>query len=77
MEPEVRIFLQKVSSTLGLSLIWMMINLTFGIYYKWGYVYDKVDTINIIFYIFLLLSFLFLVWYIFKTWRNYKDPTIH
>lgn len=65
MEPEVRAFLQKIVWSISAIMVWMMINILFGI--KWGYAFfDKGHTLGaIIFYAWILISIFFLV-------RTYK-----
>jgi hypothetical protein len=70
MEPEVRIFLKKIVSSVFLGLFWMMINMTLGIYYGLLFVDPKITLGNIIFYLFLPASLLALIWFYRRTWKS-------
>jgi hypothetical protein len=73
MEPEVRVFLKKIVSSVFLGLFWMMINMTLGIYYGLLFFDPKITVGNIIFYLFLAASLLALIWFYRRTWKT-KHP---
>jgi hypothetical protein len=60
MEPEVWVFLQKIVWSLSAIMVWMLINILFGI--KWGYAFfEKGNTLGaVIFYVWLIVSLYFL-----------------
>ena len=68
MEPEVSEFLKKIVWSLSAIMIWMMINILFGI--KWGYaLFEKGHTLgSIIFYTWILISLFFLYKLYHKFW---------
>jgi hypothetical protein len=70
MEPDIREFFKRLSLCIGLLVVWMMINMTIGV--KLGYAFfDKsVQTGNIIFYIWVLLSFIVMVKLFFRIWKK-------
>lgn len=75
MEPEVTEFLKKISYTIGLFILWMILNVVFGIQLQWGYIFNNAIGVgNIIYYIFLAGSLAGLFYVIYKMWRNYKMP---
>jgi hypothetical protein len=75
MEPEVVEFLKKISYTIGLFLLWMILNIIFGIKLQWAYIFDdKIALKNIIFYTACLASFIGTIFLVFKMWRNFKVP---
>lgn len=60
MEPEVREFLQKIVWSISAIMVWMLVNILFGI--KWGYAFfEKGHTLGaVIFYLWILVSLILL-----------------
>jgi ABC-type glycerol-3-phosphate transport system permease component len=58
MEPLLLQFLNRIMRTIGLVVFWMSINVAFGI--MWGYAFIETEWKlgNVLFYLFLLLSFI-------------------
>ena len=69
MEPDAKELLVKVSKSLATGLIWLMVNMTAGIYMGWLFFGDHMTTGNYIFYAFMILSLAGLVWYQVRLWR--------
>lgn len=70
MEPEVRAFLVKIVKSMSIAILWMLLNMTFGIFFDFGFIHSSVTIANIIFYIFLLGSLSALIWYLLKIWKD-------
>jgi hypothetical protein len=72
MEPEVVAFLQKIVWSLSAIMVWMLINILFGI--KWGYAFfEKGHTLgSIIFYIWIIIS-LFLLYKLYQKFWGQKN----
>ncbi len=70
MEPEVKIFFAKIVKSLSMGLLWMLLNMTFGIFFDFGFVHTSLSLGNVIFYIFLAGSFAALVWYLLRVWKD-------
>jgi hypothetical protein len=70
MEPEVRAFLVKIVKSLSFALLWMMLNMTFGIFFELGFIHSTITLANILYYVFLLGSFAALLWYLLKIWKE-------
>ena len=73
MEPAVRAYLLRIINTLSFGLIWLIINSTAGIMYGWAFPAKKISAGNIIFYVWLVLSFVSLLMYIIKLWNKPLD----
>ena len=56
MEPEVKKYLKKVLYSLMAGLLWLMVNVTTGIYYGLAFHEGKRTITNILFYIWLAIS---------------------
>ncbi|MEP6512403.1 MAG: hypothetical protein ABJA79_00945 [Parafilimonas sp.] len=70
MEPEAKEFLQRVSFTLLAGLVWMAINSTAGIMYNYAFIEGKLRIGNIIFYVWLVVSFVLLLWFYIRLWKS-------
>lgn len=73
MEPEIRSFLIRIMKSLSMGLLWMFINLLFGV--KMGFLFldGKVSVWNYVYYVGLVISFVALIWYIKITWKDAPD----
>ncbi len=70
MEPEVREFLKRISLSLGVGILWMALNSTFGIMYDYAFIHDSVTIGNIIFYIWFPVSIFLLIWFYIRLWKK-------
>jgi hypothetical protein len=69
-DPDVKKFLLKVLNSVSLVLLWMMASATAGIYFELGYTNGKPLIYTILFYSVMVISLLFLVSYLYKTWEK-------
>lgn len=76
MEPGIKEFLKRLAVSISTVLIWMLINSTVGI--MWGYAFFDVSVSigNIIYYIWLVVSFAVLIYFLVKYWRKPIDDLI-
>jgi hypothetical protein len=70
MEEDASRFLKRVMWSLSSGLIWLFINIGLGIYNGWMIPEGKIGIINIIFYVWALLSLGALVWVNYKIWKE-------
>lgn len=73
MEPEVKAFLQLIIQTLSMAMLWLLVNMTAGIYYNLGFFDNNIHWYNVLYYIFFLVSLFFLIKYFIKKWKNFKE----
>lgn len=73
MDPETRSFLIRIANTLFMGLFWMMVNSTFGIYFGFAFPDNGFGLENIIYYVFLITSFIGLIWYYRRLWKEKGD----
>ena len=73
MEPQLLQFLNRIMRTIGLVVLWMTLNSSYGI--MWGYAFVQNDWQwgNTLFYSFLLISFIGLFYCLYKIWRHPID----
>jgi len=64
MEPGVREYLLRIVNTIALCHFWMAINSTLGIMYQFGFLDQGIHLAQIIFYGWLVLSFVLLFRYL-------------
>ena len=62
--------LQSVATT----LLWMLINMTLGIYFNLAFPEGKLTVWNISFYIFFLVTLAGLLRYLRRRWKDYREP---
>ncbi|MBI3884088.1 MAG: hypothetical protein HY305_07780 [Sphingobacteriales bacterium] len=70
MEDDVREFLVRIVNTLGMAMVWLLLNMTFGIYFGLAFFADKPSIWNYLYYIWLLVSFGLLIFYFIKKWKG-------
>ncbi len=68
-EPDVWNFLRKILSSISISLLWLLINSTIGIGLNYAFFENKPSLGNYIFYAWFLISFIFLLRYLFRKWN--------
>jgi hypothetical protein len=69
MEPDAKELLVKVSKSLATGLLWLMVNMTLGIYMGWLFFGEHMTRGNYVFYAFMILSLGGLIWYNVRLWK--------
>lgn len=69
MEPEVRRYLFKVGYSFFAGLVWLLINVTAGLYFGLAIVHQRVSVGNILFYIWFLASIAGLLYFFYRYWK--------
>jgi hypothetical protein len=70
MDPEVKKYFTKIINSFTIGLLWLFLIVTFGLYFQLGFIAGKLQWYNYIFYFFLVLSFVFLIWFYYKLWKE-------
>ena len=73
MEPDVKEFLIRIMQTISMALVWLLINMSVGIYYGFAFFEQRPSLGNYIYYVCFLLSFAWLIHYFKKKWRGWKE----
>ena len=69
MEPGIKEFFKRLSTSIGLCILWMSINMVIGI--KLGYAFfETIHWSNIIYYIWVILTFIALIRFYIKLWEK-------
>jgi hypothetical protein len=71
MEDDAKEFLIRIVRSLTVGLLWLMINMTFGIYLGW-LMFEGAPTLgNFIFYAWLIISLALMILYFVRTWKKH------
>ena len=70
MEPGIKEFFRRLSLSIGLCIVWMAINIVIGVKLDYAFFEDKIQMGNIVFYIWVALSFIGLLWLYMRIWKN-------
>lgn len=70
MDPEVKRYFKKIIRSLVAGLIWMMLNITAGIYFELAYSERYPSFVHILFYAGMIISLGLLLWYLYRTWKK-------
>ncbi len=69
-EPDIKKFLTRIASLISMTLLWMLVNCTFGIGLNLAFFDDKPTLWNYIFYGWFALSFILLIFYFRRKMQN-------
>jgi len=70
MEPDVKAFLLLIVQTISMGMLWLLINMTVGIYFNFAFFEGTPSLGNILYYIFFLISLFLLILYFRKNWKG-------
>lgn len=69
-DPEIKSFFKKIMNSISITLLWLMIMATAGLYFGLAFSNGKPVIYTTIFYIVLTGSFTWLVVYLYRTWNK-------
>lgn len=72
VEPETRAFFVLIANSMALVLLWMVLNVLFGIYLEYAFFEGRPGWKNILYYIISLVVFVFLLRHLAKKWKNFS-----
>jgi hypothetical protein len=70
IETNTKKFLLKVIYTISWGLIWMLANVTAGLFGGYGIIKEKISLINIIYYACFFITLFILIRYLYNTWKK-------
>ena len=73
MEPDVKAFLLMIVQSISMCMVWLLLNMTFGIYYDYAFFEGTPSLGNIIYDVFFLTSLILLILYLRKKWKGWKE----
>ena len=68
MEDDARELLYKTLMTLSIGALWMLVNMTIGLYAGWFFFEGNPKAGNYICYVFAIGSFIWMIRYFYKLW---------
>jgi hypothetical protein len=77
MEPEIKLFLKIIVQSISMLLLWMLLNTYFGI--KLGLLFfdEGVSIWHWVYYILMIASFVWVIRYILKKWKQMPEFEPH
>ena len=70
MDQEVRRYFRKIINSFSVGIMWLLSVATAGLFFDRGISRKGMKWYNIIFYAFVLVSFIGLVYYYYRTWSK-------
>lgn len=70
IEPETRDFLKRIIQTVSMGMLFLLLHMTFGIYFNWAFFEGTIRTGNIVYYIIFLLSLCGLIYFYYRLWNT-------
>ena len=70
MEPEIRDFLKTVLKTISAGMLFLIFHMTVGLYFNWAFYEDRIRIGNIVYYLILAGSFLYMLFYLYNIWKG-------
>ena len=69
MEEDTKAFFILIAQTVSSMMLWMLVNVVFGIYFGFGLFEDKPRAVNFLYYFLAVLSLFFLIRHFKKRWK--------
>ena len=70
MDPEVKRYFRKIMNSFSMGLLWLVSITTAGLFFNLAIAREGVKWYNIVFYVFAVVSFVWLVRYYYKIWSD-------
>jgi hypothetical protein len=72
MDEETKLFLKRIAESIGILILWMLLQITFGIYKNYGFFEGTPSWQNIAYYVFFIGTGIALYIHLTKKWKK-KD----
>lgn len=70
MEPELKAFLAAIVQIISITVLWMLLNILFGIKYELMFLDGKITIWHGLYYLCMIASLVWVVRYIIKKWKG-------
>ena len=70
MEVKIIEYLKRILKTIFIGLLWMAVNTKIGIMNNYAFYENKIQTGNILFYIFFIVTLVLLLIFFYKLWNK-------
>lgn len=71
IEPEAAAFLKRVMQTVSVTLLFLLLHMTVGIYFNWAFFEGNIRIGNVIYYIVFLSSLAILIYFYYRLWKGH------
>ncbi|MCC6286410.1 MAG: hypothetical protein IT249_00860 [Chitinophagaceae bacterium] len=69
-EPELKEFLIKILQVVTALVVWSIITMFFGLYLEWAHIHHHFNILNVIFYVWFVVSLTGLIYFFYKVWKR-------
>ncbi len=73
MEPDIRAFLIRIVQSISMGILWLLLNMSIGIYFGFAFFEGSPTIGNYIYYVAFLASLFFLIKYLIKKWKGWEE----
>jgi uncharacterized membrane protein YcaP (DUF421 family) len=73
MEPEVKDFLVRIVQSLSMGMLWLLVNMSIGIYYGFAFFDDSPGIWNYVYYVGFIVSLALLIFYLKRKWKGWQE----
>ena len=73
MEEDVKEFLIKIVQSISMGLVWLLANMSIGIYFGFAFFEGRPSLGNYIYYTLFILSLFALINYLQKKWKGWEE----
>jgi hypothetical protein len=73
MEEDVKEFLIKIVQSISMGLVWLLANMSIGIYFGFAFFEGRPSLGNYIYYTLFILSLFALINYLRKKWKGWEE----
>jgi hypothetical protein len=70
MDEETKLLLVTITHTIVTTLLWMLLNMTFGIWFGYGFFDNGFSWKNVVYFIFFIGSGIFLGVHLYRRWKK-------
>jgi NADH:ubiquinone oxidoreductase subunit 3 (subunit A) len=70
IEPETQEFLKRIIQTVSMGMLFLLLHMTFGIYFNWAFYEGSPRMGNIIYYFVFLASLSGLIYFYVRLWKG-------
>lgn len=68
-EDDIRGFFVMMVQTLAMLILFILVNITLGLFFKLAFFEESIGIKNILFYLFFIVSLIYVARYIYKKWN--------
>ncbi|CAN5489477.1 hypothetical protein BH11BAC3_BH11BAC3_24570 [soil metagenome] len=73
MEPDIRAFLIRIVQSISMGILWLLVNMSIGIYFGFAFFEGSPTLGNYIYYVAFLVSLFFLLRYLRRKWKGWEE----